>query len=669
MNNICKCPFPFCEDISLIKFNNLNQISYNCLRSHIITKETKEINDTTKNKTINKEINNIYDFCKMHNKKYFYYCESCKINFCYSCRDKHHKHKYVSIIEKIPEKSIYNKLDTYINKQKKELEKIKNLFYELIKKGKEEFDNILNILYKYISCEESMLKFSINNINHMISIQNIKYILDINFKENFSNLNKVKFNFDELNSILDKLPSFEKIEKVFKYIENIYNEANQTNTKEKINKNNFNIYYTNIFKNKEKNIEKINKYEYNEMQEKIKKLKFEFNLYKILNEHEGEIRNIISLNNGFFISSSLDGTLKIFNSLTGECFLSMNEPYNDQICQIIKLKPNKQINQIDKTYILLLSRHLIFIRLNNDIFYNHENIEKNDIYDENNFFEILQNIDNNGIYISQGIQLNNTDIVTYNDNNEIKIYKVNPQTQTYLLHKFNINLNLVEFCSLLEIKPNVFAASSNEHLDNGENILKIFDVNDNETNDKTNKNTIIKNINCSTGRDSLCMIQKNKILAVGLQYFNDKVINNNIKNYVDGIAIIDVNFYQVIQIIEDFRVHSLCKINLYVNYSLMNKNDIFKKEMCFEKRKILVAAGYDLDNEKRLIKFYEIITEDNNFDKNRYIDVIKRNQIVSDHEGFINSIKWLENGLLVTCSSDRMIFLYKYADLDKLFNF
>ena len=160
------------------------------------------------------------------------------------------------------------------------------------------------------------------------------------------------------------------------------------------------------------------------------------------------------------------------------------------------------------------------------------------------------------------------------------------------------------------------------------------------------------------------MIQKNKILAVGLQYFNDKVDKNKNINYVDGIAIIDINIYQVIQIIEDFRVHSLCKIKLYVNYSLINKDDIFKKETFNNKIKILASAGYEQENEKRLIKFYEIVTEDNINNKNKYINIIKKSEIISEHEGFINSIKWLENGLLATCSSDKMIFLYKYSDLD-----
>ena len=666
MNNICKCPFPYCEDISLVKFNNINQISYNCLRNHKISKDITEINNKSSIKIKEKEKISSFDLCKLHNKKFFYFCEICKINICFFCKEKHNKHKYISIIEKIPSNNIYNNLDIYINKQKKELEEINVLFHELIQKLKKDFDNNYNILYNYLLCQESILKFSINNINHKISIENIKYIFDLNFNANISNLSEIKFNIEELKNSIVKFPIFEKIEKVFKYIENIKSLSDEKNNKKHKNKKYFNIYYTNIFKDNKININEVNMIKYNEVQEKINRLHFEFNQYKILNEHEGEIRNLISLNNGFFISSSTDGTLKIFNSLTGECILSMNDPYGDQICQILKINIYKNvfIDKLNNTYILLLSRHLIFIRLNTDIFYNREKEDINGEDNENNNIDILQSIDNNGIYISQGIQLSNGNIITYNDNNELKVYKINPQTQTYFLHIYNINLKLIEFCSLLEIKPNIFAISSNEHLDNGENLLKIFDLNNNEKNDKLYKEIIIKNLNCSTGRDSLCIILKNKILAVGLQYFNDNMDKNKNINLVDGIAIVDINMYQVIQIIEDFRVHSLCKINLYVNYFLMNKDDLFKKEMCYNKRKLLVVAGYEQKTEKRLIKFYEILMEDNNYNKTNYFDIIKTNEINSEHEGFINTIKWLKNGLLVTCSTDRMIFIYKISDLD-----
>ncbi len=164
----------------------------------------------------------------------------------------------------------------------------------------------------------------------------------------------------------------------------------------------------------------------------------------------------------------------------------------------------EDINNIEETNILLLSRHLIFIRFNNNNYYNNNEI------DENNSIEIMQSIDNNGIYISQGIQLSNSDIITYNDNNEIKIYKLIEKTKTYLLVHYNINLEDIEFCCLLEIKPNIFIASSNKKLEKGVNIIKVFNTLDKDIYINDNKNIVIKNINCSKGRDSLTMIQKIK---------------------------------------------------------------------------------------------------------------------------------------------------------------
>ena len=663
MNNICRCPFPYCGDISLIKFINPCKISFNCLRRHNLSENISKILKSDTNNKFDKE-NILYDSCKEHKSKFIFFCKSCQINFCYFCKQNHDIHKYLSIKEKIPPNHIYNNLNKYIKQQKNILEKINLLFDELIQKVKDDFNKIYKSLYDYLLCEESILEFSINNINHLNSIENIKYILDLNFNPNKLNtqseydLSNIKFNIEELKLTLDQKPLFEQIEQVYKYLNNIFILSNEKIDKQKIIKKSFTTLYKKPFLNNKKNLEKVNKSQYDKIQKHIEKIKLELKQYKILNEHENEIRNIVSLNNGFFITSSLDGTFKIFNSLTGEKILSMKEPYEDQICHILQIKPNNEMNILDKTNILVLSKHLIFIRLNNSCLYSYKNkiIENLDTdLDDNNDIEILQSIDNHGLYISQGIQLSNSDIVVYTDNNEIKIYKINPQTKTYLLHNYNINPNLIEFCSLLEIKPNIFAASSNKHLENGDNIIKVFDLN-------TKEEKIIKNLNCSTGRDSLCMIQKNKKLAVGLQYFHDNNDENN-KHSINGIGIIDVEFCQVIQIIEDIRVHSLCSINLYINYYLMNKNNIFQKERFYKKKKILVAAGYDKENERRLIKFFEIII-DNDDDKNKYVDIVKRNEIISEHEGFINSIKWLKNGLLVTGSSDKMIFIFNDVNLD-----
>ena len=671
MNNLCQCPFPYCGDIASLKFINRDTISYTCLRNHKTSKEVKEIrkyNTKSKSNSNNDDKNNNFSFCKEHNKQFLYYCKSCKINFCYSCKEKHDTHKYIYLVDFIPSNNTTNSLEKYINDQKNEIKKISELFNELINNLKNQFDAIINSLYDYLICEETILSFSLNNIYHINSIENIKYIFDINFfkfqngnKINY-NLSKIKFDYSLVKDGINNKPIFTQIEYIYKYLSDIFVSSQIENNNNKNINDSFIVLYKKPFIENIKNLEKINRHEQEKIKSKIKDIKFELQQYKILNEHEQEIRNIISFNNGFFGSSSLD-IFKIFNSLTGECVLSMKEPYDDQICYILKINSNNNFNN-EETNILLLSRHLIFIRFNNSYYYENKTTDIND-FEERNSFEIIQSIDNNGIYISQGIQLTNSDIIVYDDNNKIKIYKLNPKTQTYLLMYYNINFSDLEFCSFLEIKPNIFVASSNENLEKGENVIKVFDTNEKEIYTNDNKTITIKNINCSTGRDSLCMIKKNKLLAVGLQQFNKDKSNKNI-NLVNGIGIVDAINYQIIQIIEDYRVHSMCTISLYINYDMLNKDNIFKKENFYTKRKILVTAGYDREKEIRLIKFFEIVQIDND-DKSKYrfIDLINRNEIISQHEGFINSLKWLENGILVSGSSDKMIFLYNDINLNK----
>ena len=659
MNNICQCPFPYCNDIASLKFINKDKISCVCLRNH---NTTKEVNDIRKNytKVINEKKDfNKYCFCKEHNSQFFYFCRLCQINFCYFCKDKHNNHKYISIIEKIPSNNICKNLEKYINSQKEELEKINELFNELIKYLKNQFEIMFNSLYNFLLCEESILLFSLKNTNHINSIENIKYILGLNFpqpqdnnKINY-NLQKIKFNYEQIKDSINNKPMFTQIENIYKYIGDIFISSQKEVKNINKNYNSFMILYKKPFIKNKKSLENVNKYENNKIKNYLTKMKIEMQQYKILNEHEEEIRNIIHLNNGFFASSSIDSILKIFNSLTGECILSMKEPYEDRICYLIKIE-NINVNK-EETNILLLSRHLIFLRFNNNHYYNHNDLE------DTNSIEVIQTIDNNDIYISQGIQLSNSDIVTYNDNNELKIYKLNPQTKNYLLIYYNINLKDIEFCSLLEVKANIFAASSNKKLEKGENIIKFFDTNDQDIYINDSKNIIIKKLNCSTGRDSMAMIQKNKILAVGLQNFDKNNIEKN--NNINGIALIDIDNYQIIQIIDEYRVHSMCTINIYMNYNMLNKNNIFKNESFYIKRKLLVTAGYDKEEETRLIKFFEIIKE-----RNKFIDINKQSEIISAHEGFINSIKWLENGMIVTGSSDKMIFLYNYNNPNNIIN-
>ena len=72
MNNICRCPFPYCGDISLIKFINPCKISFNCLRRHNLSENISKILKSDTNNKFDKE-NILYDSCKEHKSKFIFF--------------------------------------------------------------------------------------------------------------------------------------------------------------------------------------------------------------------------------------------------------------------------------------------------------------------------------------------------------------------------------------------------------------------------------------------------------------------------------------------------------------------------------------------------------------------------------------------------------------------
>ena len=225
MDNLCKCPFPYCNDIACLKFTNREKISCICLRNHNTIKELNEIRPLSKNKNGG---NNKNCLCNEHNSEFIYFCKLCQINFCHFCKDKHNNHRYISIIEKIPSNIITKSLVEYIYSQKNEMVKIKTLFNELIRYLKNQFDLIYNSLYNFVLCEEAILAFSLNNINHINSIENIKYIFELNFPHSKNkniinyNLSQIKFNYQQLKDNINNKSMFTQIENIYKYIGDIY---------------------------------------------------------------------------------------------------------------------------------------------------------------------------------------------------------------------------------------------------------------------------------------------------------------------------------------------------------------------------------------------------------------------------------------------------------------
>ena len=306
MNNLCICSFPYCDEITSIKFVNKEMISYQCLKGHIIQKNIEEIIKEKKEKNEN-QIQ--YIKCTEHNIKYHYFCKTCNINICNYCKNRHINHNYFSLIDKIPSDNIFNSLEKYITFQKINIKNIKLLFNELITSLSNQFNTMYISLNNYLLCHEKILNFSKECIYHYNSINNINYLFNKIFPESKKYENGAN-NYEDLKNEINNIGIIKGIEKVYNYLGEIF-----ISTEKKINDaNNYNnskIDYLILF-NKPCNITPLNENKVNEYKllknknQLFNNISYNFIPYKILNEHVEEIRNIISLDNGFFASSYIN---------------------------------------------------------------------------------------------------------------------------------------------------------------------------------------------------------------------------------------------------------------------------------------------------------------------------------------------------------------------------
>ena len=107
--------------------------------------------------------------------------------------------------------------------------------------------------------------------------------------------------------------------------------------------------------------------------------------------------------------------------------------------------------------------------------------------------------------------------------------------------------------NIFKLDNNTFISTSNTTLAGGNNCLRFWSY-DNFTNIKT-----INNLTCSSGTSSIVKYN-DRILLLSLEkiiYFGKKNISNEFNN-INGIAVIDLKYYEVIQYIEmPFKIRSL----------------------------------------------------------------------------------------------------------------
>ena len=341
---------------------------------------------------------------------------------------------------------------------------------------------------------------------------------------------------------------------------------------------------------------------------------------------------------------------------------------------------NEYNNSKTKQLIALSSGHYIRIDYNENIFIYDENYNERKLIETPN--SIILNIIENGIKdcdgkpidliviafdhinfytldlknISKGLQQpssSNSKIVKSNCHNYFSLLlKNNNLERDYLVSgQFGIEreldkqkkfLKLAEeyFINAIKVTDNIYAFSSNQIFENGDNIIKIYDSSG-EVNIRENNIITIKKeqeysfTDCKNG---LCVIDINKKF---------KLLLCACKRYIpfqkNGILMIKIdvkNFkvFEKFEETEDFGVNCFCKI-----YESDDKKLVY-----------ILVGGFEFDKRRGIVKLYKI-TFDENEEKLEFIqDAIEEYELLenNDFDGMIENIiksKHKKRDIIISC--------------------
>lgn len=283
-------------------------------------------------------------------------------------------------------------------------------------------------------------------------------------------------------------------------------------------------------------------------------------IIKTIRTHSEPINTLLICRNGnlvsgslgriiFYSKKSLEPILRI-NEFKGYYISHINEIHKDNtfiLCHIgIKIIETTNDN---KKYKVLFSFYERFM-MNKSIEFKYNYISKSN-KDETkysllistvygiNIFEETSNIENKG---EENTIKEKTQSKSENFENSNKITD-GPALSYSLIKKINEN-ELVY--NIFQINNNCFVSTSNSVLASGNNCLRFWSYPE-MTNIKT-----INNLYCSSGIYSIIQIKEKKLL-VGLEKIPTFLIRNKNKNEklnINGIAVIDLVFNEVVQLIE-----------------------------------------------------------------------------------------------------------------------
>ena len=507
--------------------NNINNDENENINNSNEEEENEEIELNDDNEeNIEKSILFCYDsFCTCIPEIYFDENSSLVYLFC-NKNQKKEKHKYCLDIQKYLKSNILSldkklknfkrtKLDlnekikqdisdmkNKIAYQKKQLEKITNDFNDLIHNIIDDFTFLLQNKLRSLIFQKAIINTYINCPNDFNAIKNFK-----NLENYMNNISISKF------LILDKC-----------------NKESSNNNKNK------------EYKSKNPNIKDIlkraNKLSnlFNYFSETTHKL-MSINKTTIDNELR-RINNMLMLQDGNLCFSSDFGEFVIFK-------LNKEIEKYEKISEITPIK-NSSINyitQLSNELLVCCSKKLIIGELTED----------------DTKYNIIQQIDEFDNYnIVKVIELRNKYWATYDRGFQISIF-----TPIYNGESNNIEYQLIfnkinkgeQLCSLLALpqKDNndiQYISTSNSHYSNGNGCVRFYSSKYNYK----SFDAIYDDLNCSIYVNSLLMINK-KILAVGIKN------NNAFDLSKDGIALIDINFRQIVTFIQSEYPNAIYKLN------------------------------------------------------------------------------------------------------------
>ena len=507
--------------------NNINNDENENINNSNEEEENEEIELNDDNEeNIEKSILFCYDsFCTCIPEIYFDENSSLVYLFC-NKNQKKEKHKYCLDIQKYLKSNILS-LD-------KKLKNFKRTKSDLNEKIKQDISDMKN----KIAYQKKQLEKITNDFNDLIHniIDDFTFLLQ-------NKLRSLIFQKAIINTYINCPNDFNAI-KNFKNLENYMNNISISKflILDKCNKESSNNNKNKEYKSKNPNIKDIlkraNKLSnlFNYFSETTHKL-MSINKTTIDNELR-RINNMLMLQDGNLCFSSDFGEFVIFK-------LNKEIEKYEKISEITPIK-NSSINyitQLTNELLVCCSKKLIIGELTED----------------DTKYNIIQQIDEFDNYnIVKVIELSNKYLATYDRGFQISIF-----TPIYNGENNNIEYQLIfnkinkgeQLCSLLALpqKDNndvQYISTSNSHYSNGNGCVRFYSSKYNYK----SFDAIYDDLNCSIYVNSLLMINK-KILAVGIKN------NNAFDLSKDGIALIDINFRQIVTFIQSEYPNAIYKLN------------------------------------------------------------------------------------------------------------